>query len=84
MMFADRSSVAVSALQRAFALERDAAEKLLADAPIVVKRAATPEVAAALIDVLNQLGAQVVLLPSAAPRADRRRPSRRRLRSTQP
>jgi hypothetical protein len=67
MMFADRSDIAVSGLQRAFSLEREAARRLIADAPIVVKRSATPEVAAALIDVLNQLGAQVVLLPSATP-----------------
>jgi hypothetical protein len=66
MMFADRSSAAVLELQRAFALDRAAAERLLDEAPLVVKRAATPEVAAALIDALGQMGAQVVLLPSAA------------------
>ena len=70
MMFADRSSTAVVALQRAFALERAAAERLLGEAPVVVKRAATPEVAAALLDALGHLGAQVVLLPSALGASD--------------
>lgn len=66
MMFADTSGTAIAALQRAFSIDRRAAERLIRDVPVVVKRAATPEVAAALLDTLQGLGAQVVLLPSAA------------------
>jgi hypothetical protein len=66
MFFADTSNEAITALQRAFALERSVAEKLIADVPVMVKRAASPEVADSLLDVLNNLGAQVVLLPSTA------------------
>jgi hypothetical protein len=66
MFFADTSNEAITALQRAFSLERSVAEKLIADAPVMVKRAASPEVADSLLDVLNNLGAQVVLLPSTA------------------
>jgi hypothetical protein len=66
MFFADTSNEAITALQRAFSLERSVAEKLIAAAPVMVKRAASPEVADSLLDVLNNLGAQVVLLPSAS------------------
>jgi hypothetical protein len=66
MFFADTSNEAITALQRAFSLERSVAEKLIADAPVMVKRAVSPEVADSLLDVLNNLGAQVVLLPSTA------------------
>jgi hypothetical protein len=66
MMFADRSTATVVALQQAFAIDREVAERLLAEAPIMVKRGADPEVAAVLLDALQSLGAQVVLLPSAA------------------
>lgn len=65
MLFADTSAATVAALQRAFSIDASSARKLVMQAPIVVKRAATPEVAAALFDVLAPLGAQVVLLPSS-------------------
>jgi len=65
MLFADTSAATVAALQRAFSLEASAARKLVMQAPIIVKRGATPEVAAAIFDVLAPLGAQVVLLPSS-------------------
>jgi hypothetical protein len=66
MFFADTSNEAITALQHAFSLERSVAEKLVADVPVMVKRAASPEVADSLLDVLNNLGAQVVLLPSTS------------------
>ncbi len=66
MMFTDRSSATASALQQAFAIEHEVALRLLSQAPVVVKRAASPDVAAVLLDALQSLGAQVVLLPSAA------------------
>jgi hypothetical protein len=65
MMFADSSSATVAGLQQVFAIDRAMAEMLLREVPVVVKRAATPNVAAALIDALQKLGAQVVLLPSS-------------------
>lgn len=64
MAFADQSEATVAALQSAFTVDRATAQRMLAETPVVVKRAATPEVAGALLDVLNALGAQVVLLPS--------------------
>jgi hypothetical protein len=70
MAFGDRSPVAAEALQRAFALDEHTATRLLSETPVVVKRAATPEVASELLDVLIGLGAQVVLLPSAAHAAE--------------
>ena len=65
MAFADESATAVDALARIFGIERRDAQRLIADAPVVVKRAATPQVADALLDALGEIGAQVVLLPSS-------------------
>jgi hypothetical protein len=64
MAFADESDAAVGALQEIFRIERSEAERLIADAPVVVKRAATPDVAEVLLDALTELGAQVVLMPA--------------------
>ena len=74
MAFADDSDAAVSALQEIFRIERDDAQRLIADAPVVVKRAAAPDVAEVLLDALTMIGAQVVLLPS---RERERTPARR-------
>jgi len=75
MAFGDRSPAAAEALQRAFALDEHTATRLLSETPVVVKRAAPPDVANELLDVLIRLGAQVVLLPSAARAAEPARES---------
>lgn len=67
MAFSDRSLRVSQALQQAFAIDAETALELLSATPVVVKRAATPEVADALLDVLGRLGAQVVILPSPMP-----------------
>ncbi|HMI89889.1 MAG TPA: hypothetical protein VK509_00935 [Polyangiales bacterium] len=64
MAFADDSETAVRALQDIFRIEREDARRLIADAPVVVKRSAAPDVAEALLDALSALGAQVVLMPA--------------------
>lgn len=74
MAFADESSTTVDALARVFAIGRDEAQRLIADAPVVVKRAASPAIADALLDVLGGLGAQVVLLPSQTVKAQAPKP----------
>ena len=64
MAFADDSETTVQALQDIFHIERGDAQRLIFDAPVVVKRAAPPDLAEVLLDALSQLGAQVVIMPS--------------------
>jgi hypothetical protein len=66
MLFAGDAEQTVAALAERFSIDRDAAERLIEDVPVVVKRAADPDVAAEMLDVLGSLGAQVVLLPAAS------------------
>ena len=66
MIFAGDPQSTVDGLARFFAIDRDAAERLVEDVPVIVKRAAEPDVAAEMVDVLGKLGAQVVLLPAAS------------------
>lgn len=65
MLFAGDPETTVAGLERFFSIDREAAERLVTDVPVVVKRAAEPDIAAEMVDVLNELGAQVVLLPAA-------------------
>ena len=66
MIFCGDPESTVEGLARFFAIDREAAVRLVEDVPIIVKRAAEPDVAAEMVDVLGGLGAQVVLLPAAS------------------
>jgi hypothetical protein len=66
MIFAGDPQSTVEGLARFFSIDREAAERLVEDVPIIVKRSAEPDVAAEMVDVLGGLGAQVVLLPAAS------------------
>jgi len=66
MIFAGDPQSTIEGLERFFAIDREAAERLVEDVPVIVKRAAEPDVAAEMVDVLGNLGAQVVLLPAAS------------------
>ena len=66
MIFCGDPEATVEGLARFFAIDREAAVRLVEDVPIIVKRAAEPDVAAEMVDVLGGLGAQVVLLPAAS------------------
>ena len=66
MIFAGDPESTIAGLARYFLIDRAAAERLVEDVPVVVKRAAEPDVAAEMVDVLGALGAQVVLLPAAS------------------
>lgn len=66
MIFCGDHESTVDGLSRFFAIDRAAAARLVEETPVVVKRAAEPDVAAEMLDVLGNLGAQVVLLPAAS------------------
>jgi hypothetical protein len=66
MVFCGDPESTVDGLARFFAIDRAAAARLVEETPVVVKRAAEPDVAAEMLDVLGTLGAQVVLLPAAS------------------
>jgi hypothetical protein len=66
MIFCGDPESTVAGLARFFAIDRAAAARLVEETPVVVKRAAEPDVAAEMLDVLGNLGAQVVLLPAAS------------------
>ncbi len=66
MIFCGDPESTVDGLARFFAIDRAAAARLFEETPVVVKRAAEPDVAAEMLDVLGTLGAQVVLLPAAS------------------
>jgi hypothetical protein len=77
MSFAGEADATANALRRLFAIDETLARKLVDDTPVLVKRAASAELASALCDALGKVGAQVVLLPSAASEAaSEGRPSR--------
>jgi len=66
MIFAGDPRSTAEGLARFFSIDREAAERLVEEVPVIVKRCAEPDVAAEMVDVLGGLGAQVVLLPAAA------------------
>ena len=56
-------------LSRAFNIDQQAALRIATDVPVTVKRNVGPDLAVQFLEVLGQLGAQVVLLPCARPGA---------------
>lgn len=64
MSFSGDARVIVAELGRAFRIEEATARLLVAQVPVVIKRRVEPDLAAQYFDVLAQMGAQVVLMPS--------------------